>query len=415
MHAGSLGLTHDDPLLLDPSHEDPSMDHAASACHSSTSEVYGLSKLRRSQRIAKRVEIIGQQRWGSAGPAHNIRGESDEELEEDDTEDELIDDFDINVASDEGLEGYDDDDDDEMFAGPGQEGISLWDSLGEGFLKEVSQLGMLLCYCYFQEIITLFLEGKLLDEHDLTLIRAYSLKINHGLTNDAYNSLRFLFPQAPLQTLRNTEKRIRFLSGFQPVQYHCCPSSCVCYTGPYEALTTCPKCKADRYKSDGETPQAYFHYLPLIPRLRAMVSNTSYAKKMQYRSKHQHDPNKVTDIFDGTHYRSLLETPVTIGDEELPMWFFSDPRDVALGFSTDGFGPFKRRNKTAWPLIIFNYNIPPKERFRKEHIISLGTIPGPKKPADMDSFLWPLVQELLQLEIGVSAFDPITQVSYLVL
>jgi hypothetical protein len=114
------------------------MDYPASSRR--PSEVYGLSKLRRSQRIAKRVEIIGQQRWGSNGPA-DIRGESDEEeLEEDDTEDELIGDFDINVASDEGLEGYEDDD--EMFAGPGQEGISLWDSLGEGFLKEVSQLGM---------------------------------------------------------------------------------------------------------------------------------------------------------------------------------------------------------------------------------------------------------------------------------
>jgi Transposase family tnp2 len=96
------------------------------------------------------------------------------------------------------------------------------------------------------------------------------------------------------------------------------------------------------------------------------------------------------------------------------MWFFSDPRDVALGFSMDGFGPFKRRNKTAWPLIIFNYNIPPKERFQRKHIISLGTIFGPKKPANMDSFLWPMVQKLLQLAIGVSAFDAIAQVSFLV-
>jgi hypothetical protein len=60
--------------------------------------------------------------------------ESDEEEEEDpDTEDEPI--SDSNLASDE-------EEDDEMFAGPGQEGISLWDSLGEGFLREVSQLGM---------------------------------------------------------------------------------------------------------------------------------------------------------------------------------------------------------------------------------------------------------------------------------
>ena len=34
------------------------------------------------------------------------------------------------------------------------------------------------------------------------------------------------------------------------------------------------------------------------------------------------------DIFDGSHYCSLLETPVTIDDEELPMWFFFDPRDI---------------------------------------------------------------------------------------
>jgi Transposase family tnp2 len=36
-----------------------------------------------------------------------------------------------------------------------------------------------------------------------------------------------------------------------------------------------------------------------------------------------------------------------------------------------------------------------------------------KKPCDLDSFLWPLVQELLQLEMGVSAFDAITKAVFL--
>ena len=75
--------------------------------------------------------------------------------------------------------------------------------------------------------------------------------------------------------------------------------------------------------------------------------------------------------------------------------------------STDGFGPFKHRNKAAWPLILFNYNLSPEERFCKKHIISLGSIP--KKPLDLDSFLWPLIQELLQLGIGVSAFDALSR------
>ena len=143
-----------------------------------------------------------------------------------------------------------------------------------------------------------------------------------------------------------------------------------------------------------------------------MVANSNYAEKMQYRSNHTHDPTKSTDTFDGTHYTSLLGKCVTVSNEQLPMWFFSDPRDIALGLSTDGFGPFKHRNKAAWPLILFNYNISPEERFRKKHIISLGSIPGPKKPLDLDSFLWPVVQELLQLEIGVLAFDALLQTTF---
>jgi Transposase family tnp2 len=39
------------------------------------------------------------------------------------------------------------------------------------------------------------------------------------------------------------------------------------------------------------------------------------------------------------------------------------------------------------------------------NIIDLGTIPGPKKPKDADSFLFLVVQKLSQLEQGVVAFD----------
>src|ERR1700678_1631717 len=131
-HAGPLGLTHD--------HEDIVMDHPAPSISprpDNDAEVYGLSNLRRSRRIADGVEKIGQQRWGSNASVHFV---NDEEEEDPDMEDEPISDSDI--ASDE-------EDDDDMFAGPGQEGISLWDSLGEGFLREVSQLGMLFQYHYY--------------------------------------------------------------------------------------------------------------------------------------------------------------------------------------------------------------------------------------------------------------------------
>ena len=40
-----------------------------------------------------------------------------------------------------------------------------------------------------------------------------------------------------------------------------------------------------------------------------------------------------------------------------------------------------------------------------EHILALGVIPGPNKPARIDSFLIPLQEELYQLAKGVEAHD----------
>ena len=102
-------------------------------------EVYALSKLRCSRRIANCVEQIGQQRWGSN---HIVNNEENDEEDEDIEDNESVSDFDVD--GDEGLEG-DDEGSGELVAAQGQEGISPWDILGEGFLKEASQLGI---YCF---------------------------------------------------------------------------------------------------------------------------------------------------------------------------------------------------------------------------------------------------------------------------
>ena len=122
-------------------------------------------------------------------------------------------------------------------------------------------------------------------------------------------------------------------------------------------------------------------------------------------SSNQKIQNRTTDVFDGSNYKGLRKSHVTIGGEKQSHKFFEDPREIALGLSTDGFAPFKKRKHTCWPLIIFNYNLPPEIRFLIRHIICIGVIPGPKKPKDFDSFLWPLVEELLELMSGVRAFD----------
>ena len=104
---------------------------------------YGLSTQRRSHRIAERVDRIGQVRWG----ANHVQIIEREEREEDDEELSVpggMDGEDGMRHDDDELEVDDDeleDEEDMPFAEPGQEGISVWDLLGDGFLKEVADLG----------------------------------------------------------------------------------------------------------------------------------------------------------------------------------------------------------------------------------------------------------------------------------
>jgi len=138
------------------------------------------------------------------------------------------------------------------------------------------------------------------------------------------------------------------------------------------------------------------------------VSNCTYIAHLQYCAEEHakaHRTGMTMGIFDGLHYCSLLGEHVVVGDQRLPHNYFSDHRDIALRFATDGFAPFKRQKHTMWILLIFNYNLPPEQCFQKDNILCVGVIPGPNKSWNTDSFIHLLVQELLELAIGMSTYD----------
>ncbi|RXW12405.1 hypothetical protein EST38_g13451 [Candolleomyces aberdarensis] len=254
------------------------------------------------------------------------------------------------------------------------------------------------------------LEGYLSDE-DIALLRAFALKVEDNLSDATFDKFRYTFPKSDLGTYKAAKARIQFLAGFKPVTYDCCPNSCMAYTGPdYSALGSCPFCGTSRYNSQKQAHKHYT-YIPLIPRLQAYFRNSKLKEEMQYRHKFEstdrlaNEDDPIEDVFDSANYKSLKGTFVNVDGKQYTHTFFNDPRDIALGLSTDGFCPFKRRKQTCWPIILFNYNLPPDIRFAVHWILCVGVIPGPKKPKDSDSFLYPLVQELLQLSIGVTTFD----------
>lgn len=246
----------------------------------------------------------------------------------------------------------------------------------------------------------------------MALLRAFALKIEDTLTDSTFNKFRLAFPESQLKTFEDAKARIEALAGFRPVHYDCCPKSCILYAGPnYADLQSCPFCSTTRLNPLTNKPRKRFTYIPLIARLQGLFRNVDLKKEMEYRhifetaERPSDSEDDIEDVFDSENYKKLKGSFVNVDGQTYHHTFFDDPRDIALGLSTDGFCPFKRRKQTCWPILLFNYNLPPDVCFSVHRVICAAVVPGPNKPKDFDSFLWPLVEELRKLAVGIKTFD----------
>jgi hypothetical protein len=265
--------------------------------------------------------------------------------------------------------------------------------------------------CYLSNCLLIVIAEEDLSDDDLEFIRLFKLKYKWHLPNGAIDDIAALYPDKNTPSFKVTCARITFLAAFQPQRYNCCINSCICYVGPKANDQSCHHCNEPRFDPISGCPRKFFTYVPLIPRLLQFHRSEKMSKEMRYRGEYEgkRSENVISDVFDGSLYRSLRDMHITVDGKELLSKFFSDDCDIALGLSTDGFAPFKRRKHTCWPLLIFNYNLPPEVRFHLAHILCVSVIPGPKKPKEFDSFQWPLIQELLELAFGIKAFDGSTK------
>nr|CAL10024.1 TPA: transposase domain-containing protein [Cryptococcus neoformans] len=245
-----------------------------------------------------------------------------------------------------------------------------------------------------------------MSEEDIDKIGLYSWKVDHNISRAAYNSLPDHANNIPFISLKEAQSLIDNYSDTLCDYYDMCKHSCLCFAGPYAKDQKCSKCGADRFDRNGK-PFQRFLYIKIIPRLQKMYNHPSTKERLMYRDKstREYDNSNIQDIFDGSMYRILLEKEIEVDGRKLGTKYFADDRDIALSFSSDGFCPFDNGSGTCWPLVLFNLNLPPEERVHTREILSVGLIPGPKKPEDFDSFIYPLVEELLQLTVGVHTWD----------
>ncbi|KAL5633925.1 hypothetical protein ACGC1H_005949 [Rhizoctonia solani] len=247
---------------------------------------------------------------------------------------------------------------------------------------------------------------------DLDTIRDFNFFVREKTAVRTHEAMQRTYCRGDTHTkipsLKSIRTRMLALSALKPVEYHSCRNSCICYAGYLADLTSCPYCHSPRLDPSSR-PYAIFQHIPLIPQLLALFRNRTTFLAMLYRANFQRSGTHIRDVFDGVLYEILRAARVVIDGVEQPYQHFEDFRELALAITLDGMGPFKRRNHSCWPILIIIYNFPPEMRNHLSNMICTGVIPGPHSPKDLNSFLQPLIDELVELARGVEAVDVVNE------
>jgi hypothetical protein len=124
--------------------------------------------------------------------------------------------------------------------------------------------------------------------------------------------------------------------GLNYKQMHACNVGCVLYRGPYANSTHCPKCGRARFKQVGHTQvldKILCHFL-IILRLKRMYQSPSLVELLQWHEKNKSTYGLVRHVANNKAWTHIKET-----------WpnFASDPWNLRLALSTDGFNPFSEK------------------------------------------------------------------------
>jgi hypothetical protein len=199
-----------------------------------------------------------------------------------------------------------------------------------------------------------------------------------------------------IPSLASVKKSIGEITGVHSLLNDMCINTCMAYTGPFSDLEACLYCTEPRYDptifaaTNGlkKTPQRQFHTLPLGPQLQALWRNPEIANAMRHRVRetqrildeldnNQNEQTSWDDIYSGSDYINAVRSG-KIGTD-----------DMVLMLSIDGAQLYQSKESDCWIYIWVVLDLAPDLRYKKRHVLPGGFIPGPHKPKNVDSFLFP--------------------------
>ncbi|XP_062100897.1 uncharacterized protein LOC133806824 [Humulus lupulus] len=248
-------------------------------------------------------------------------------------------------------------------------------------------------------------EGCLKYTELSSIVGLYNLKTKHG-----FSDIKAMLPEDNL-LLTSMYAVNKFLKKFN-LNYkhvHTCVNDCCLFTKENIEAQECPKCNSSRWKQNVHTneillgqPTKLLRYFPITPRLQRMFRSKETSTSLKW-----HFTNKSTD---GKMCHPVDSEAWDAINERWPD-FSLEPNNLRLGLAADGINPYKSMSfaYSCWPVMLIVYNLPPlclKDEFTFLYML----IPGPKKPRnEIDVYLEPLIDELLELWNGVYAYDASTK------
>ncbi|XP_042472278.1 uncharacterized protein LOC122054932 [Zingiber officinale] len=253
------------------------------------------------------------------------------------------------------------------------------------------------------------------------LVELFQLKVNGKWSDKSFTALldflrRVLPSEAQVPKSFYEAKKLISSLGLHYEKIHACPNDCMIYWGENENEQAYKVCNLPRWKNlQKSSRRSYkggkkrlevkisakvFWYFPLKPRLQRLFMSSKTFENMQWHFKKRVSDGNLRHPADSRAWKEF---------DERHYEFASDPRNVRLGLTADGFNPFKNQSTShsTWPIVLMPYNLPPWECMKPYSIILSTLIPGPKEPGnDIDIYLRPLLTQLKDLwENGIATFD----------
>ncbi len=143
-------------------------------------------------------------------------------------------------------------------------------------------------------------------------------------------------------------------------------------------------------------PHRVFCYQSVKVSLQRLLNRKDILQELKHGvQKHQ---GTYFDIYDGEIWSRFKDF---CGNN-----YFENKRHLAGMLNIDWFQPFDGSEHSIGAIYMVLLNLPREMRFKKENVILVGIIPGPKEPElNVNSFLRPLVNELLRPRLHERKLD----------